>query len=385
MISALVRRLPRHRRLRMLVTPETVLRWHRRLVTRRWTTTAGRRPGRPPVPPGLRALVLRLARENPTWGYRRVHGELAGLGYRVGASTVWRILTAAGLEPAPRRTGPSWREFLTAQARRDPGLRPVLSGDRGADSAVRLLRRRACHPPGPHPRGDGAPDRGVAGPAGPHPADGPRGRRPVVPVPLARPRPQVQPGLRHCVRRGRRADRARRRSGRRARTRSPNGSSAACAASCWTGSSSSTSDMPPRCWPSTNGTSTNIARTVPSARPHRCGHFPTHARAETCGSADATASAASSTNTPRSHSGAELWAPTGGQAADRSAPGHRSRRPAPTRSTAPAAGTTLSTEHAVPTPDHPGAGGWAGEPDARCTVTCAAVGTSSSITRGSGP
>jgi len=116
MISALVRRLPRHRRLRMLVAPETVLRWHRRLVTRRWTTTAGRRPGRPAVPPGLRALVLRLARENPTWGYRRVHGELAGLGYRVGASTVWRILTVAGLEPAPRRTGPSWREFLTAQA-----------------------------------------------------------------------------------------------------------------------------------------------------------------------------------------------------------------------------------------------------------------------------
>ena len=100
----------------MLVTPETVLGWHRRLVTRRWTTTTGRRLGRPPVPAGLRALVLRLARENPTWGYRRVHGELAGLGYRVGASTVWRILTTAGLDPAPRRTGPTWREFLTAQA-----------------------------------------------------------------------------------------------------------------------------------------------------------------------------------------------------------------------------------------------------------------------------
>jgi putative transposase len=115
-ISALVRRLPRARGVRMLVTPETVLRWRRRLVTRRWTTTAGRRPGRPAVPAGLRALVVRLARENSTWGYRRVQGELAGLGYRVGASTVWRILTAAGLDPAPRRTGPSWREFLTAQA-----------------------------------------------------------------------------------------------------------------------------------------------------------------------------------------------------------------------------------------------------------------------------
>jgi putative transposase len=97
-------------------TPETILRWHRRLVTRRWTTTAARRPGRPPVPSGLRALVIRPARENPTWGYRRVQGELAGLGYRVGASDVWRILTASGLDPAPLRSGPTWRQFLTAQA-----------------------------------------------------------------------------------------------------------------------------------------------------------------------------------------------------------------------------------------------------------------------------
>jgi putative transposase len=106
MISALVRRLPRPRRVRMLVTPETILRWHRRLVTRRRTTA--RRPGRPPVPSGLRALVIRLSRENPTWGYRRVHGELAGLGHRVGASTVWRILTTAGLDLAwtRRRAGP---------------------------------------------------------------------------------------------------------------------------------------------------------------------------------------------------------------------------------------------------------------------------------------
>jgi hypothetical protein len=67
-IAALARRLPRARRTRMLVTPETILRWHRRLVTRRWTTTAARRPGRPPVPAGLRALVVRLATENPDWG-----------------------------------------------------------------------------------------------------------------------------------------------------------------------------------------------------------------------------------------------------------------------------------------------------------------------------
>ena len=106
-IAALVRRLPTARRTRMLVTPDTILRWHRRLVARRWTTTGIRRAGRPPVPAGLRALIVRLARENPGWCYRRVHGELAGLGYRLGASTVWTILKAAGLDPAPRRSGPT--------------------------------------------------------------------------------------------------------------------------------------------------------------------------------------------------------------------------------------------------------------------------------------
>ena len=75
------------------------------------------RPARPtPIPAGLRRLVLRLATENPTWGYRRVHGELAGLGYQIGASTVWKILNAAGIDPAPRRAGPSWAQFLRAQA-----------------------------------------------------------------------------------------------------------------------------------------------------------------------------------------------------------------------------------------------------------------------------
>src|SRR4051794_3363182 len=115
LIAALTRLLPRPRRLGLLVTPATILRWHRQLITRRWTTQPVR-PGRPAIPAGLRALIVRLATENPTWGYRRIHGELAGLGYQIGASTVWRILNAAGIDPAPRRAGPSWTEFLRAQA-----------------------------------------------------------------------------------------------------------------------------------------------------------------------------------------------------------------------------------------------------------------------------
>ena len=85
------------------------------MVRRRWTTSHTR-PGRPAVLAGVRALVLRLATENPTWGYRRVHGELAGLGYRIGASTVWKILHTAGIDPAPRPAGPTWAQFLPTQA-----------------------------------------------------------------------------------------------------------------------------------------------------------------------------------------------------------------------------------------------------------------------------
>jgi transposase InsO family protein len=116
LISLLVRRLPSPRRIGLLVTPATILRWHRLLVARRWTTTGDPRLGRPPIPAGLRRLVVRLAMENPIWGYRRIHGELAGLGYHVGASTIWKILRSAGLGPSPQRSGPTWAQFVWAQA-----------------------------------------------------------------------------------------------------------------------------------------------------------------------------------------------------------------------------------------------------------------------------
>jgi putative transposase len=119
LIATLVGFMPRARRarLRLLVTPETVLRWHRDILRRRWAARSRcRRPGRPPIRRNIRVLVLRMAVDNPSWGYRRIHGELPGLGVRVAPSTVWEILTKAGVDPAPRRTGPSWPQFLRSQA-----------------------------------------------------------------------------------------------------------------------------------------------------------------------------------------------------------------------------------------------------------------------------
>jgi putative transposase len=114
-LAALVRMLPRDRWGSVFVRPETVRRWHRSLVARRWTYPH-RPPGRPATDVGVRALILRLARENPGWGYRRIQGELAGLGIRIAASTVWSILQQAGIDPASRRLSETWREFLRTQA-----------------------------------------------------------------------------------------------------------------------------------------------------------------------------------------------------------------------------------------------------------------------------
>ena len=105
------------RGLRLLVRPDTVLRWHRDLIARRHASASRpKRPGRPRTLRSIRVLVLRLASENPSWGYRRLHGELLVLGVKVAASTVWEILREAGIDPAPERSSSTWADFLRSQA-----------------------------------------------------------------------------------------------------------------------------------------------------------------------------------------------------------------------------------------------------------------------------
>ena len=115
LLAALSQALPRQRWLSFLVTQDTILRWHRRLVTRKWTQPH-RRGGRPPLADHLVALILRLARENPRWGYQRIQGELKKLGIQVSATTIRTVLLRNGLGPAPRRASTTWRAFLRAQA-----------------------------------------------------------------------------------------------------------------------------------------------------------------------------------------------------------------------------------------------------------------------------
>ncbi|QBI20768.1 integrase [Egibacter rhizosphaerae] len=115
LMGAIAAALPRPRRQGWLVTPDTLLRWQRRRIARHGTHPR-RRPGRPSIAAQARSLAVRMARENPTWGYRRIHGELSRLGHTVGASTVWKILNDAGIDPAPTRTSTTWSQLLRSQA-----------------------------------------------------------------------------------------------------------------------------------------------------------------------------------------------------------------------------------------------------------------------------
>ena len=116
LLAAASKAMPKGQWSSFVVRPETLLRWHRELVRRKWTYKRRGRPGRPPIDPEVRALIVRLGRENPRWGYQRIRGELLKLGIRVSATTVRTTLLRRGLYPAPRRIGPTWSEFLRSQA-----------------------------------------------------------------------------------------------------------------------------------------------------------------------------------------------------------------------------------------------------------------------------
>ena len=194
-LAALIRLLPGRLRAHRLVTPGTVLRWHRRLITRKWTYP--NRTGRPPVSAEIAALIERLATEDNGWGYKRIQGELLKLGHRVSASTIGRVLKALKIPPAPkRRTDTTWRQFLHTQAA------TMLAADFfHVDCAVTLQRLYClfvievgsrCAYPG----SDREPGRAVDRPADPQSPDGSRRSRHEHPVPGPRPGRAVHRGIR---------------------------------------------------------------------------------------------------------------------------------------------------------------------------------------------
>ncbi len=179
-LAALLHRLPRDvpRRLRLPVRPDTVLHRHRDLVARRHAAESKpKRPGRPRTVRSIRALVLRLARENPAWGYRRLHGELLVLGVKVAASTVWEILKEAGIDPSPERRL-EYLGGLPALAGRGPArVRLLRNGHADRDAAVRLCGDRARHPADPGAGRNRAPEGRLGGTGGEEPCHGPQGHR----------------------------------------------------------------------------------------------------------------------------------------------------------------------------------------------------------------
>jgi putative transposase len=146
-LSALARLLPRRRWTEIFaVTPATLLTWHRRLVARRWDYRDRRRPGRRPTPAPTKTLILRMSKDNPGWGHRRIQGELIRLGHRIAASTVWEILTAAGIDPAPRRAGPTLATVPHRPSQGDHRVRLPHCRGHHAAPAVRVGLHRARHP-----------------------------------------------------------------------------------------------------------------------------------------------------------------------------------------------------------------------------------------------
>jgi putative transposase len=247
------------------VTPATLVRWHRQLVARHWTyppktKTTG---GRPCTAAVIRDLVVRLARENPTWGHRRIHGRLVGIGHRLALATVWNILHKAGLHPPPRRTGPSW------QSSAGPKQRRCWRCDFFTVDTM-LLRRiyvffvlEVGTPSGPNPGGGAAPDGGAVTQQARNLmidlGDQPRHFRFLVrehdtKVTASFDVVFADARSRCCVVR----------LVRRRRTPTPNAGSAPCVVSAWTGCSSSRSGNSCRCWQSVR---VALQHAPPASRP----------------------------------------------------------------------------------------------------------------------
>jgi hypothetical protein len=305
LIAALARRLPSTRRIGLLVTPATILRWHRRLVTRRWTTSQGQ-PGRPPVPTGLRTLATRLANENPTWAYRRVHGELAGLGYQIGASTTWKILKAAGIDPSPQRSGPSWAQFLRTQAH------AILACDLFHLDTITLTRLYAFFVVEHATR-----QVHILGVTA-HPTRAwltQQARNFTMDLDdavkhfrfLIRDRDSKFTTSFDAVFTAAGGEVIKRQFEPHEPTRSLSGSSAASAENSSTGSSSSTNATQLQCCPNTKTTSTTTARTAPWPKPLPYAHSQNNGQMTRLASADSTGSRASSTNISRSHGVSRVW------------------------------------------------------------------------------
>ena len=222
--------------MRLIVTPGTVLRWHRNIVRHCWARRSRHgRSGRPPVRRNVRSVVLRLARENESWGYRRIHGELAGLGITVAASTVWQILKSAGDRSgaAPGRAGLARVPAIAGTGDPGAGLLHRRSPQRRED--LRPGCNRAWHPPRPGPRCHRAPGPVLGPAAGQEPAHGPGRCRDAGEVRAARQGRQLHAGIRCRVPGRGRQGHPLCGPGAANETRSARGSSAPCAASSWTG------------------------------------------------------------------------------------------------------------------------------------------------------
>jgi putative transposase len=181
LLAALSRALPQARWSCFIVKPETLLRWHRRLVAGAWTYPRRGR-GRPPLDEDVQQLIVRLAAENPRWGYRRVQGELLRLGVQVSATAIRATLRRRGLDPAPRRASMTWRAFLRQQAAGILACDLLHRRHRLAQTAVRAVLHRARHPARPPGRGHRQPQRRLGCPAGTQPAAGARRAATTSPV-----------------------------------------------------------------------------------------------------------------------------------------------------------------------------------------------------------